>query len=99
MTESKPPNQIDVSHLAHLARLRIQGPDVAVAQEDLAQIIRMIDVMQNVDTDGVEPMAHPHDAEARLREDRITEAVDPQLFQQSAPATQDGYYLVPRVVE
>jgi aspartyl-tRNA(Asn)/glutamyl-tRNA(Gln) amidotransferase subunit C len=52
-----------------------------------------------MNTDGVEPLAHPMEAEQRLRPDEVTENVDRDLYQAGAPATRDGLYLVPRVVE
>ena len=58
-----------------------------------------IDAMQAIPTDGVEPMAHPLDATQRLRSDEVTEDVAREDFQAVAPSTEDGYYLVPRVVE
>ena len=69
------------------------------AKADLANIIHMIDVMQAVETQGVEPMAHPLDAIQRLRKDQVTEIVDAEHFQTNAAATAEGYYLVPRVIE
>ena len=92
-------DKIDIPHLAQLARLSLSGEALAHAQDDLHNIVDMIDRMQAIDTAGVEPMAHPLDATQRLRDDEVTEQVDVARFQANAPATQDGYYLVPRVVE
>ena len=55
--------------------------------------------MQAMDTDGVEPLSHPLEQPQRLRPDAVTESVDRERFQAIAPATADGLYLVPRVVE
>ncbi len=92
-------NEIDVGHLAALARLAIHGDASAKIADDLQAIIAMIDTMQAVNTDGVEPLSHPLDTTARLRSDEVTEHPDPAHFQSGAPATADQYYLVPRVVE
>ena len=54
--------------------------------EDLQSIMAMIDAMQAIDTEGVEPLSHPLDASARLRADVVTESPDPEHFQQNAPA-------------
>ena len=97
--DSKDEAALDVRHLARLARLRLDDDAQAHARADLANIIAMIDAMQAVDTDGVAPMAHPLDATQRLRADEVTETVDREIFQAAAPAAEDGYYLVPRVVE
>ena len=90
---------INIAHLANLARLSLDAQEQAQAEQQLTNIIAMIDEMQAIPTEGVEPMAHPWDATQRLRSDTVTEQVDPAQFQAVAPATQDGYYLVPRVVE
>ena len=90
---------IDLSHLANLAQLELSTVEQAAAREDLARIIAMVDQMQSVPTDQVEPLSHPLDASARLRSDRVTENVDRELLQRGSPATADGLYLVPRVVE
>lgn len=98
-----PSDPIDIAHLARLARLSMGDQDstnnINLVRADLTRIIAMIDQMQSVNTDDVEPMANPLDATQRLREDRVTEEVEREIYQQNAPATQDGYYLVPRVVE
>ena len=70
-----------------------------VAVEDLDRILAMVDQLQQVDTDGVAPLAHPLEATQRLRADEVTESNQRERFQQVAPATEQGLYLVPRVVE
>jgi len=92
-------DSINIKHLATLARLSLDEKAVATATQDLHKIIEMIDTMQAIDTEGVEPMAHPLDATQRLRDDVVTEEVDAARFQANAPSTAEGYYLVPRVVE
>jgi aspartyl-tRNA(Asn)/glutamyl-tRNA(Gln) amidotransferase subunit C len=90
---------IDIKHLSRLAQLALSEAEQTAALEDLERIISMVDQMQAIDTEGVEPLAHPLDADQRLRADAVTEKVDRELYQQGAPATRDGLYLVPRVVE
>ena len=92
-------DSINVNHLAKLARLKLDPDATAHAEADLHNIIGMIDQMQAIDTEGVPPMAHPLDTTQRLRDDKVTEQVDAATFQTVAPATEEGYYLVPRVVE
>ena len=55
--------------------------------------------MNEVDTSGVEPLAHAIDALAGLRADEVTEVVDRAALQAGAPRVEEGYYLVPRVIE
>ena len=90
---------IDIQHLSRLAQLALGDDEERAVRGDLERIIAMVDQMQAVDTEGVEPLAHPLDAVARLRPDEVTEQVDRERFQALAPAVQDGLYLVPRVVE
>jgi aspartyl-tRNA(Asn)/glutamyl-tRNA(Gln) amidotransferase subunit C len=90
---------IDIQHLANLAQLALSEREISVVGRDLQRIMAMVDQMQTIDTSMVEPLAHPLDARQRLRPDQITETVERDLYQQGAPATADGLYLVPRVVE
>lgn len=90
---------IDIQHLANLAQLELSQQEISVVGEDLQRIMIMVDQMQAIDTGNVEPLAHPLDARQRLRPDQITETIERDLYQQGAPATADGLYLVPRVVE
>ncbi len=90
---------IDIEHLCRLAQLALKDTEYEVVRGDLERIIAMVDQMQALDTDQVEPLAHPLDVDQRLRTDEITETVDRERYQKGAPATQDGLYLVPRVVE
>jgi aspartyl-tRNA(Asn)/glutamyl-tRNA(Gln) amidotransferase subunit C len=90
---------LDLSHLCRLAALALDEAEEAAVRADLARIIDMVDRMQAIPTDGVEPLAHPLGSAARLRPDEVTETVDRDRFQALAPATRDGLYLVPRVVE
>ena len=92
-------SDIDIDHLARLAHLRLSDQERAHVLDDLRRIIDMVDQMQSVDTEGIAPLSHPLDARQRLRADVVTEEVDREHYQEGAPATRDGLYLVPRVVE
>ncbi len=88
-----------VKKIAHLARLEINEADIPGYAETLSSILDLVDQMAAVNTDDVEPMAHPMDASQRLREDVVTESNQREHFQSVAPATEDGLYLVPKVIE
>ena len=90
---------IDIAHISRLAQIALEPNEQQQVYEDLERIISMVDQMQAIDTDDVIPLAHPLDAQQRLRDDQITETVDRDAYQAGAPATKDGFYLVPRVVE
>ena len=65
----------------------------------LSSIVDFVDQLQQVPTDDVVPMAHPLDQVQRLRRDVVTETNERDAFQANAPAIQDGFYLVPKVIE
>ena len=92
-------SKTDVEKIAHLARLQISDTDAVEVGQRVSNILAMIDQMQNVDTAAVSPMAHPFDAAQRLRPDQVTETNQRDYLQKIAPATRDGLYLVPRVIE
>ena len=88
-----------VKRVAWLARIEITDAEAAAAQGHLNDIFKLIEQMQSVDTEGVEPMAHGQDVVQRLREDRVTETDQHALYQAIAPQVEDGLYLVPKVIE
>jgi aspartyl-tRNA(Asn)/glutamyl-tRNA(Gln) amidotransferase subunit C len=90
---------IDIRHLSRLAMLRLNDAEAEAVAGDLERIIAMVDHMQSIDTEGVAPLAHPVDTEAGWRPDEVTEDIDRARYQRGSPATRDGFYLVPRVVE
>ena len=88
-----------IDKLLRLAALRLDAQERAQLHADLDKIVAFVDAVQAVETDGVEPLAHPLDGVQPLRADRISETVQRERYQQGAPAVRDGLYLVPRVVE
>jgi aspartyl-tRNA(Asn)/glutamyl-tRNA(Gln) amidotransferase subunit C len=92
-----------VRRLARLARIAVASNETGAVQERLNRVLGLIDQMRAVDTAGIEPMAHPLDAlipsGQRLRPDEVTETDRREACQSVAPATQDGLYLVPKVIE
>ncbi|WP_236210942.1 Asp-tRNA(Asn)/Glu-tRNA(Gln) amidotransferase subunit GatC [Metapseudomonas otitidis] len=89
----------DVEKIAHLARLGLNEGDIPRTTETLNNILGLIDAMQAVDTDGVEPLAHPLEATQRLRADEVTEENHRDAYQSIAPAVENGLYLVPKVID
>jgi aspartyl-tRNA(Asn)/glutamyl-tRNA(Gln) amidotransferase subunit C len=93
----------DVSRIAHLARLELSSAEQAQMLGQLNGFFGIVEQMSAVDTRGVEPLYTPlsavHAVELRLREDLVSEAVDRNANQRSAPAVEDGLFLVPKVIE
>ena len=94
-----------VRRVASLVRIEISEVEAETALTQLNGIFTLIETMQAVDTRGIEPMTHAQDLAQRLREDRVSEpdgqaALDQRAaFQAIAPDTENGLYLVPRVIE
>lgn len=89
----------DVEKIAHLARLGIDAGDIPDYCRNLSDILAFVAQLNAVDTAGVEPLAHPLEATQRLRPDAVTETDARADFQQVAPLTEAGLYLVPKVIE
>jgi aspartyl-tRNA(Asn)/glutamyl-tRNA(Gln) amidotransferase subunit C len=89
----------DVYRIAHLARIEINDTQANATLAQLNDIFAMIETMQRVDTEGVEPMSHPLGGSQRLRDDTVTESDERELKMQNAPEQADGLFLVPRVIE
>ena len=93
----------DIDRIAHLARLALPDAERAPMLARLNGFFGLVEAMRAVDTTGVEPLAHPlaavQDVQLRLRPDVVSESDQRQANQQSAPAVEDGLFLVPRVIE
>ncbi|HSI27815.1 MAG: Asp-tRNA(Asn)/Glu-tRNA(Gln) amidotransferase subunit GatC [Methylophilus sp.] len=89
----------DIKRIAHLARIEVSDTEAQETLNKLSGILGLIEQMQAVDTTGIAPMSHSQDVTQRLREDVVTQTNQRELFQAIAPATQDGLYLVPKVIE
>ena len=89
----------DVKRIAHLARIEITEAEIGPVLAQLSNILKLVEQMQAVDTEGVKPMAHAQDIALRMREDEVTETDQHELFQSIAPRVEAGLYLVPKVIE
>ena len=92
----------DVSRIAQLARLELQGAEPAAMLMQLNGFFGIVEQMSAVDTSGVEPLYTPlsavQEVQLRLRDDVVTETDQREANQRSAPAVEDGLFLVPKVI-
>ena len=92
----------EVSRIAQLARLELQPAEAAAMLSQLNGFFRVVEQMSAVDTSGVEPLYTPlsavQEVVLRLRDDAVTETDERTANQQSAPAVEDGLFLVPKVI-
>lgn len=89
----------EVEKIAHLARIGLNEAELPDTTATLNSILSLIDQMQAVNTDGIEPLAHPLEATQRLRPDAVNETNQREAYQRIAPAVENGLYLVPKVIE
>ena len=92
-------NPEEVRRIAHLARIELSAGELGATGEQLNGILAFIEQLQQVDTTGVEPMAHAIDLGQRLRPDQVSEGDRRAAFQAIAPEAEAGLYLVPKVIE
>ena len=89
----------DVARIAKLARIAVTDDEIESVGAQLNTIFGLIEKMQAVNTDGIEPMAHPQEVSLRLRDDVVTEVNQRDAFQAVAPQVEGGLFLVPKVIE
>lgn len=89
----------DIVYIAKLANLQLAETQVDQYKRELSQILEFVEQMNRVNVDHVEPMAHPQEMMQPMREDVVTEVDQRAKFQAIAPVTQNGLYLVPKVIE
>ena len=88
-----------VCEIGRLARIYVDEVDIDRYASQLSTILEFVEQMNKVGTDNVVPLSHPQDRVLRMREDAITEGDRRDDLQSVAPATENGLYLVPRVIE
>ncbi len=88
-----------IRRIAMLARIDVSDAEAIVVCDQLNNILHMIETMQAVNTEGVEPMSHAQDVTLRLREDIVSETDRHAAFQAIAPQVECDLYLVPKVIE
>ena len=89
-----------IASIATLARLELTTAEVPVYQESLSRILDFVGALERAETANVTPMAHPLAGQSqRLRADVVTETDHHEQYQENAPLTAAGLYLVPKVIE
>ena len=89
----------DVRHVAELARLDFSDEEEARMAEEMSRILEYVEKLDELDTSGVPPMSHVLDVTNVYREDDIESRIDREQALEPAPEAEQGYFLVPRVVE
>jgi aspartyl-tRNA(Asn)/glutamyl-tRNA(Gln) amidotransferase subunit C len=91
-------SETEVRHVAMLARLALTDEEVASLQGDLNSILDHIDTIQQLDLEGVAPMTHAVPVVNETRADVVVPGLDHATALMNAPASEDGAFLIPRIV-
>lgn len=89
----------EIEKLATLARIAIDDSTINEVSQRLSSVLALVDQLQAADTSGVNSKSHPMQAVQRLREDEVTELNQREALQTVAPDTENGLFLVPKVIE
>lgn len=88
----------DVLHVAGLARLELSEDEVSKYEEELNDVLKFMDKLNELDTEGIEPSAHVLDINNVFREDEVQESFDVEEILANAPEREDDYFKVPSIL-
>ena len=88
-----------VARIAALARIRVPEDELDGLAKELSNILGWIEQLNAVDTENVPPMSQSTEQKLRWREDEVTDGGIPEKVLANAPASKDGYFTVPKVIE
>jgi aspartyl-tRNA(Asn)/glutamyl-tRNA(Gln) amidotransferase subunit C len=92
-------DEATVARVARLARIEIEDAEMAPLAAELSHILGWIEQLNEVDTNGVEPMTSVAPMQLTMRPDEVTDGDRRDEVLANAPAREDGYFVVPKVVE
>jgi aspartyl-tRNA(Asn)/glutamyl-tRNA(Gln) amidotransferase subunit C len=88
-----------VRRIAHLARIAVVEKDVEHLRGELNAILQWVEQLQAVDVQSIEPMTSVTPMQLKMRKDEVTDGGDAARVLDNAPQTDDGFFIVPKVVE
>ena len=88
-----------VRRIAHLARIAVPENEVAHLQGELNAMLAFVEQLQEVNVEGVEPMTSVTPMAMKKRHDAVTDGNDAEAVLKNAPQSDDGFFLVPKVIE
>ncbi len=88
-----------VSKIADLAKIQIDDNQIENIVVNLEKILDLVDEMNSVNTDSVQPMSHPLNLKQELRVDEVTEENLRDTFQENSDTAENGYYKVPKIID
>jgi aspartyl-tRNA(Asn)/glutamyl-tRNA(Gln) amidotransferase subunit C len=88
-----------VRRIAHLARIAVSEVEIPHLQGEINAILKFVEALDEVDVDGVEPMTSVIPMRLPMREDVVADGDIASLVLANAPMTEDGFFVVPKVIE
>ena len=88
-----------VEHIARLARLQFSDAEKEMLSEELSQILQYMEKLNELDTEGVEPLSHPTEWVNIMRPDEVQPSLTREEALKNAPSKQDGFFKVPKVIK
>ena len=89
----------EVEHIAQLARIDLEEDEVEQFSDELSAILAYVDKLEELDTEGVEPMTHAGSEGSRMRGDDPEQSLSREDVLNNAAESEDGQFRVPKVVE
>lgn len=88
----------DVTYVAELARIELSDEAIDRFADQIGEILDYVDLLKQVPTDGVAPTSHAITLTNAFREDKVSESSDPDISLANAPESEDGHFIVPKVI-
>lgn len=92
-------DEATVRRIARLARISVGDQEAASLVSELSSILTWVEQLGEVETEGVEPMTSVVEAQIKMRDDVVDDGGYPDRILANAPRSEDGYFVVPKVVE
>ncbi|MBR73154.1 MAG: Asp-tRNA(Asn)/Glu-tRNA(Gln) amidotransferase GatCAB subunit C [Rhodospirillaceae bacterium] len=94
-----PIDKATVQRISRLARIHIDDNEIEVVAKELNGIIDWVEQLKEVDTDSIEPMTSVVELKLPKRKDMVNDSADRQELLSNSPESEDGFFVVPKVVE
>jgi len=88
-----------VRRIAHLARIAVEDGEIEHLRGEINAILAFVEELSKVNVEGIEPMTSVTPMKLLMREDKVTDGGDAARVLANAPQTEDGFFVVPKVVE
>lgn len=92
-------DEATLAKIAHLARLEIDVKDIPKMMEDMSKMVSFVEKLNEVDTDGVEPLTTMSHEINALREDKVKDQLTKEEVLRNAPKKDENFFRVPKVLE